>query len=282
MLTREQKERTEREAYLPEHLPDYVCAISGAEPFCFGDYLAYAGEEVLIFIGYPLNALSPSGDLEGKLAEAVRACKRGLVSLIAPAIPPSLGSALPPSDHYHRLDLTAVVLSQKTRNMLRRARRELTVHTDQRFGPEHGRIVEGFLAGRTLGNGTRSILAGIDRYLAASPGARILEARNGAGVLVAFDVAEFTPRDYVFYMFNFTDAGLRIPGASDLLLSSIIEQAVTEGKRYINLGLGVNAGVAAFKRKWGGTPFLPYAFHRYHPGGRGLLEMLFESMVKGC
>jgi hypothetical protein len=26
----------------------------------------------------------------------------------------------------------------------------------------------------------------------------------------------------------------------------------------MNLGLGVNAGVAFFKRKWGAAPFLPY------------------------
>jgi hypothetical protein len=276
MLTKDQAERIEREAYLPEHLPDYVCAISGAEPFCFENYLVYVREGVLIFIGYPLGAPFDLNPLEGKLSEAVRQCKPGLVSLIAPALPASLGKDQLPSDQYYRLDLKTVILSPKTRNMLRRAGRELTVQTSRRFGPEHGRLVEDFLRRRPVDEATRSIFAGIDRYLDASRSARIFEARNGAGELVAFDVAEFRPRDYAFYMFNVTAADRYVPGASDLLLARVIEQAVAEGKKFVNLGLGINPGVAAFKTKWGGVPFLPHTFHQYHPAGKGLLEMLLR------
>ncbi len=278
MLTKDQTERIEREAYLPEHLPDYVCAISGAEPFCFGDYLAYVGKGVLIFIGYPLGVSFDLNPLERKLAEAVKQCKPELVSLIAPAIPPSLGNGHLPSDQYYRLNLASVVFSQKTRNMLSRAGRELTVHAGRRFNPEHSRLVKDFIGRRSLDEATRTIFSGIDRYLDASPTARIFEARNGAGEIVAFDVAEFMPRDYAFYMFNFNAADRYVPGASDLLLARVIEQAVGDGKEYINLGLGINPGVAAFKKKWGGVPFLPHAFHRYHPAGKGLLEMLLRGL----
>ena len=87
MLTKDLAERIEREAYLPEHLPDYVCAVSDTEPFCFEDYLAYAGRGVLIFIGYPLGTPFDPNALDRILAGAVRKCKPRLVSLIAPSIP---------------------------------------------------------------------------------------------------------------------------------------------------------------------------------------------------
>jgi hypothetical protein len=38
----------------------------------------------------------------------------------------------------------------------------------------------------------------------------------------------------------------------------MIRRARQEGKSHIHLGLGVNAGIARFKRKWGGRPVLPY------------------------
>ena len=79
-------------------------------------------------------------------------------------------------------------------------------------------------------------------------------------------------------MFNFRSESRYIPGASDLLLSSVIQQAIGEGKKYINLGLGINAGVTFFKEKWGGVAFLPHAFCLYHPYKKGLLEMLLRGL----
>ena len=41
-------------AYTPEHLPDYVGAISKTEAFLIRDFVAHLRESHLIFIGYPL------------------------------------------------------------------------------------------------------------------------------------------------------------------------------------------------------------------------------------
>jgi hypothetical protein len=60
-------------------------------------------------------------------------------------------------------------------------------------------------------------------------------------------------------MFNFRSREHSIPGASDLLFSHIVERAKSEDKRFVNLGLGINSGIAFFKRKWGAAPFLKYA-----------------------
>jgi hypothetical protein len=79
-------------------------------------------------------------------------------------------------------------------------------------------------------------------------------------------------------MFNFRSETRYVPGASDLLLSAVIGQAIAEEKKYLNLGLGINPGVAFFKEKWGGAVFLPHACCLYHPPRKGFLEMLLQRL----
>jgi Acetyltransferase (GNAT) domain len=279
MITATQEEYIERQAYLPEHVPEYVTAISQTEAFLFGDYLAYAKQGHLILIGYPLEEPFEEKRMERALEDAVKRLSPESVSLMAPSIPASLeNSGHPPTDHYYRLDLSSVNISQKLRNMLKRAGRELSVGKNPHFDQEHKKMVEEFLKSHSADEATRFIFQRIDTYLSSSKTASIFEARTGDGDLVAFDVAEFKPRDYAVYMFNFRSEFRYIPGASDLLLSSVMQQAIAEGKKYINLGLGINPGVAFFKEKWGGVVFLPHAFCLYHLPRKGLLEMLLQRL----
>jgi hypothetical protein len=277
MITPAQEEHIERHAYLPEHVPGYVTAVSRTEAFLFGDFLAYARKGQVILVGYPLGTPFDEKRMEEALAEAIKRLNPERVSLMAPSLPASLEKIdHHPSDHYYRLDLSSVPVSQKLRNMLKRAGRELTVVQDTHFDEEHKRLVETFIETRSVDDGTRFIFRGIDRYLASSKTAVIFAARTGGGELVAFDIADFKPRDYALYMFNFTSASRYVPGASDMLLARVIEQAKSSGKRYINLGLGINPGVAFFKEKWGGVAFLSHAFCLYHPARKGLLEMILQ------
>jgi hypothetical protein len=39
----------------------------------------------------------------------------------------------------------------------------------------------------------------------------------------------------------------------------MVHLAQAEGKKALNLGLGIHPGVSRFKEKWGGTPFLAHA-----------------------
>jgi hypothetical protein len=118
----------------------------------------------------------------------------------------------------------------------------------------------------------------IGDYLSSSTTTWVFNARNKRNELVAFDVAEFKPRSYSFYMFNFSSDTLYVPGVSDLLLYEVIHQAKKEGKKYINLGLGINSGVTFFKEKWGGMAFLPYAFCLYRISKKENLETLFQKL----
>jgi hypothetical protein len=49
-----------------------------------------------------------------------------------------------------------------------------------------------------------------------------------------------------------------VPGASDFLFDEMVRLAQSKGKRAINLGLGIHAGIRRFKEKWGGKAFLTH------------------------
>jgi hypothetical protein len=279
MITGAQQDYIEDHAYVPEHIPHYVTAVSQTEPFLFGDFLGYAKKGHFTLVGYPLKEPFEEKRMRSVLEDAIKRFHPESVSLIAPSVPSSINDCVhPPSDHYYRLDLSSLSISQKLRNMLSRAGRELLVKKNKDFDKEHRKIVKDFLNTHPVDEATGFIFHRIGHYLSSSETAWIFDARTKRGELVAFDVAEFTPKDYTLYMFNFGSDARYVPGASDLLLSEVIQQAKTEKKKYINLGLGINRGVAFFKKKWGGVPFLPYASCFYHLSRKENLDSLLQKL----
>lgn len=279
MITTAQQDYIENNAYVPEHLPPYVTSISRTEPCLVGDYLTYVKKDCLIFVGYPLTEVFQEDRMKSALDEATKRFKPETISLTAPLIPSFLsGCLLVSQDHYYRVDLTSFSICQKLRNRLTRARRELSVEKSKIYDEEHRRLVEDFIKVHPVDQATRSLFQRIAPYLSSSPTAWIFDARNERNELVAFDVAELQPRSYSFYMFNFTSDTLYVPGASDLLLSEVIQHATTKNKTFINLGLGINPGVTFFKAKWGGVAFLPHAFCLFHPSSKERLETLLQKL----
>jgi len=244
-------------AFVPEHLPDYVCAISQTEPFLINNFVIYVGATHLIFIGYPLHEDWVESKMLTVLDEVKARFNPVITSIIAPELPEALdGYSQSPPDAYYRLDLDQLVIPKKTRNMLRRARREVAISTGN-FSKEHEKIVENFIRRFRVDKATRNIFQRLDKYAKCDTTA-VYDARNTRGELVAFDIAEFGARGYAFYMFNFRSHKHNVPGVSDLLLAHIIERAQTEGKVFLNLGLGINAGIVFFKKKFGAEPFLKH------------------------
>jgi hypothetical protein len=279
MITVSQQRYIEDYAYVPEHLSNYVTAISQTEPFFIDDFLVHVKKDHLIFVGYPLKEPLGEKQMVRVLENAIQRFKPKNVALIAPAIPSSVKNCVhPPPDHYYRLDLSSNSISQKLRNMLKRADRELSVERNNKFDEEHRKMIAEFLKTHPVDEAAGFIFNRIDEYLSSSPTTRVFDARNKRRELVAFDIAEFKPRDYSIYMFNFSSDALYVPGASDLLLSEVIKQAKTERKKYINLGLGINSGVTFFKEKWGGVAFLPYASCLYHSSRKEDLEALLQKL----
>ncbi len=257
MITDAEQAYIAEHAYVPEHLPHYVTAISRTEPFLLGEYVAHLAERNLVFVGYPLTGDFEAGNMLNGLEQARERFEASHVSLLSPPLlHPPPGCSPSAADQYFRLDLSNLHLSKKTRNMLARARREVTIEMGT-FGREHQRLVDEFLRAHRLDAEERFIFRRVGEY-ARCKSALVFEARTPKGNLAAFDIAEFGAREYAFYMFNFRARKYRIPGVSDLLLAHIIEHAQAEGKRFVNLGLGIDAGVAFFKKKWGAAPFLEH------------------------
>ena len=280
MITGSQQTYIEEHAYVPEHIPHYVTAVTQADPFLFGDFLTYVKKDHLIFVGYPLKENCDERQMAKVLDDAIKRFKPRDVAVTGPVIPSSISESVrPPSDSYYRLDLSTVSIPPKVRNMLSRAGRELAVKKSRCFDEEHERMVDDFLKVQPVEEATRFIFKRIMGYISSSNTAWVFDARNEREELVAFDVAEFKPRHYVLYMFNFSSGGFYVPGASDLLLSEVIKQGKTERKKYVNLGLGINPGVTFFKKKWGGVAFLPYASCLYHPSTKKNLETLLQKLL---
>ena len=255
MLTKEEMDRIYQQAYLPDHLPDYVAAISDAQPFLHADYLCFVHRRHLIFIGYPL------GNQGGDIVHAYEsACKRfgpASVAILAPKIWLSKQTyEAQPTDTYYRLDLPMKDPSPAVDYMVRRARKDLDIQRGK-YGKEHRHIIKDFLSSHELSDAQKHIFQNISLYLKRSTSACLLEARKGKN-LVAFTIADLGTANYAFYMFNFRSKLLNIPGASDLLFFEMVKMAQSEGKKALNLGLGIHPGIRRFKEKWGGEPFLPH------------------------
>ena len=164
--------------------------------------------------------------------------------------------------------------------MIRRASRELEVEKIREFNSEHRELISDFLESHQVLAATRSILARIPEYLASVPTAWIYNARASSGKLVAFDIAEFGAKHYAFYMFNFRSRQGTVPGASDLLLHTLIKEASQKDKSFVNLGLGLNEAVAFFKKKWGGQPFLRHELVFFGPGRPSFWETIWQGLSR--
>jgi hypothetical protein len=255
MLNDQEIKWIHRQAYLPEHLPDYVRAVSGAEPFLHRNYLYFLNKKHLIFNGYPLESdADPPARIYDFICER---CQPTTVAVIASAIwlPAEQYEQLT-TDSYYRLELPLTPLDATVAYMLRRAQSELKV-TRGSFGKEHKKIIKAFLAGHNFTRQQKYLFKHIPQYLKASNSAVLFEARRDKE-LVAFNIVDLGAADFGFYLFSFRSGKINVPGASDLLFHEMVNLVQTEGKKAVNLGLGVNAGIRRFKEKWGGVPFLPY------------------------
>lgn len=281
MISPSEADYIKNHAYIPEHITDYVVAISGTEPCLSGDYLCYVGKGHLTFVGYSLKGPFREEEMKAALEASIERFGQARIALIAPVISmPNHTCSRRASDRYYKLDLSDIRPDQKLRNAIRRASRELHVERNREWRDEHKKLVSEFLLSHEVDDGARFIFERIPEYVSSVPTALLFSARDRDERLVAFDIAEFGAKDFAFYMFNFTARRYRAPGASDLLLHEVIAAAEEEGKSHINLGLGINAGVTFFKEKWGGAPFLDYEFCLYERSPRSKSKSLFETIMR--
>lgn len=264
MLEEEQNQYVYARAYVPEHLPEYVHAISGLNPFLVSDYLCYHGGGHLLFIGYPL--IQQTASLENAYQKAMDRFQPDTVAIIAPEIWLSPGQYHETSpDKYYKLNLPISTPNPKVAYMCRRAARELRVGRVD-FGRPHLKLLKQFVSEREWTGHRKRLFDKIPAYMKTCRQAVLLEAKKGKH-LIAYTIVDLGAVDYAFYMFNIRSKDHHVPGASDLLFQEMVNMASENKKRVLNLGLGVNSGVRRFKEKWGAQAFWPYRSVLVRPQG---------------
>jgi hypothetical protein len=270
------------QAQIPEQVIPYVHAVSELKPTMLGACVGYEQQGDLVLVGYPLHDPKDAGAMAEAVGLALRLAGLRRITVMGPARPPQApaGAAIE-EDGYLSLPVPAPGPSQKTRNLLRRAARELTVERGGPWGEDHSALVQRYLKERSLTAGTRHIFKNLPRYLAQSPSSLLVSARLAGGRLAAFSVGEYAGLTTAFYMFSFRDPGIAPPGAADLLLAQLLEEAGARGHTQMNLGLSVNEGIGFFKRKWGAAPFLPYVQSTWEIASPGISKVLSSLFRRG-
>ncbi len=267
--------RVTAEAVIPEQLVPYVSAVSGAKPRLTGNCVGFESEGKFVLVGYPLHDPLDREAMTEAVSEALKIQELCRLTVIGPIKPPQApASSLVTEDCYYSLPAPHASPGQKLRNLVRRASRELIIERGRHCGDDHLAMVQRYLDERHLATGTRHIFRQLPHYLAVSPGSLMLSGWLADGKLAAFVVGDFSALRTAFFMFCFRDPGLAPPGSTDFLLAELLEEAHNRGQTLMNLGLGINEGVAFFKRKWGAVPFLPYVEVSWRPARPGLLKRL--------
>ncbi|MCX8026471.1 MAG: hypothetical protein N3A62_01265 [Thermodesulfovibrionales bacterium] len=264
MLTNSARQYIYDNAYLPEHMVDYVMAVSQAEPFIVDDYLFFIKGAHLIFVGYALDGENDM-DTANKVLDLI-VQKQGVkgIAILSPFDYPSQQICIQSDDdYYYRLNLADFRPSSRLRNSIRRAQREVTVSINRKIDDSHLKLIDEVVSLKLFDDATKYIFKRIPAYLNASDTVEVFNAINKEGKLIAFDIADYGSKEYCFYMFNLFSRKDYVPGVSDLLLYSVIETAIKKGKIYLNMGLGIDSGNEFFKKKWGAVRFIRHCYCYY-------------------
>ena len=281
MIGPDRLSRVTAAAVVPEQVVVYVRAVTESRPLMVGDCVGYALGSRLVLVGYPLRDPHDSTAMAAAVDEALKSTGVERITVIGPALPPQAPvNVLFAEDCYYSLPVPVPAPGQKLRNLLKRARREVSIVQGRQMEKDHIALVQQYLDERPLASGTRQIFAQLARYIEHSTGSLVVSGRLADGRLAAFAVGEFGALTTAFFMFCFRDPRLAPPGSADLMLWGLLEEAHRRGQTRMNLGLRVNAGIGFFKRKWGAEPFLPYREASWELKSRPFLSKLGSFVIK--
>ncbi len=276
-------------AVVPEQITAYVEPLSGgAKARIFGCCVAYESEGYLTLAAYPPHDPKDKKAVAEAVALALCAAAENraqlvVLSAVSPAdlSSPDGAAAHPPggnsraghpalplhkteitgTDQWWAIDLPPPPPAQKLRNMLRRAARDIYIEAApgmEHFSAEHVELIRNYVRSRPLAAGTAYIFEHIPKYLAACEKSMLFSARlKNDKSLAGMAVGDFSSLSTAFYLFAFR-AENAPPGTADALLAALAKEGTRQGHLRLNLGLGVNPGIAFFKQKWGAYKFLPY------------------------
>jgi hypothetical protein len=267
MLTPGEEEYILKNAKVPEHIPALMVGIAQADLFLIGPFVCLAKDNWLIFIGYPLEGDFSDDSFALALEKAMARIRPFHTWFIAPKIPLFLVSKIKSheDDFYYRLDLQNPKINRRLIRIAEKAAQDLTVSASRLFSEEHLLLTKEFLQRQELPPRVHQLYLRMKDYLSFSKTSLLLSARDRKGRLSAYYILELGAAKFLTYVVGCHSKKSYVPHASDLLFYEMIETAQKHQKEYIHLGLGVNEGIARFKKKWGGVPFLKYEFGEISP-----------------
>ena len=276
MMTPEEDEYVLTRAYVPEHIVSLMVLLSKGEPFLMKDYLGYGKDNWLILVGYPLDGNFSQQRAEGVLKQAIDTFRPEYLWFIGPEIPPSLFEVCREreTDQYYRMDLNQNSPKPSLQRIVDKVSKELAVERGHLISKEHETLIAEFLKREKVPSRVRELYLTMPDYVAHSSSSFVLNARDRRGRLCAFFVVELAAKQFATYVLGSYSKKDYAPHASDLLFLEMINLTREQGKKMIQLGLGVNRGIRRFKEKWGGTPFLPYEFCECFYGTTRTISMI--------
>jgi uncharacterized protein YbaP (TraB family) len=158
----------------------------------------------------------------------------------------------------------------------------LTVEEGTTFTPAHRRLWAEFMGRVPLPANVRELFARTETVLRSAPGLSLLNAWDRNGNLAACLLLDSAPRRFTSYLLGAHSRTHYTPYASDLLFREMLRTAMTDGKDFLHLGLGVNEGIRRFKAKWGGSATCPYEMAQWQEAGelREGMNGLMAALVK--
>lgn len=267
------------QAVMPDQLAGYVKAIANLSGALCENCPLYITGDAGILVAYPSGNPLNEAAMNHAIDSALSRRDLKTITVLSPYRPQAAPKgASCKRDAYWSIDLP-VNLGAKTRNMLKRALREVEITVKSganAWSEEHASLIADFCARKknTLDDGSKFIFASLDKYLSEVPDAILYSARLDNGELCACAIADFSALATAFYMFAFR-AKNAPPGTADLLLSKIATEACNRGFVRLNLGLGIDTGIEFFKKKWGAGVFLPYCETTWQIKRPGFFKRLF-------
>ncbi len=268
-------------AYVPEHIPTLMATISQAMLFFVEDYLGFAKDNWVIFVGYPLETPFDAARCDQHIAHVLEARRPDYLWFIGPEIPPSLACSCRTrqSDWYYRLDLAETKIRSALEREVRQAARTLTVVHSRSFTREHESLVDELMRRESLPPMIAELYRAMPAYVSRCESALVLEARDIQNRLIAFFVIEHAADKFDTYVLGAYSKKYYVPHASDLLFFEMMADARRRNKPEINLGLGVNPGIRRFKAKWGGAPSLKYEFCECYFGAPSMWDVWLDMKL---
>jgi hypothetical protein len=276
MISPSDEEHILARAYIPEHIVSLMALLSKGEPFLIEDHLIFTKDNWLILVGYPLDGMFSQERCEKMIKQVLERFRPESLRFIGPETPPFLIDSCieRQTDRYYRLDMEQTRVKNSLQRVAEKASQHLNLERTHALSKAHESLISELVKRERLRPRVKELYLAMPDYVSRSSSACVLNAWNKEGRLSAFTILELGAKKFTTYLIGTHSKKNYVPHASDLLFLEMIKLTREQGKKEIQLGLGVNDGIRRFKEKWGGVPFLNYEECEYCPEGMKTISMI--------